>query len=230
MKKKKKSKSIFRERLYVQGKRDEASGLLISGRVFLPEKEIKNRRFLWYLADYGLLLMILSGLFWIVTTGFSMQITLWLYPCLFLECAGFLCLFQNKWSRKFWPGASMLVFLIYAVILYLRQREFLNGMYHFYYQVLTAMNQAYDGEIQIPQFSQNIKELSLFLILIAVPVVLWLIFSLYERGSLLLASLLFFPLFSLLFLCGANANPPALFLVFFGVLGMIASSRTKRSI
>ena len=212
----------------VQTHRDEPSGLSVSDRFFQPVGAPKRHPLLWAAVDILLLLCLAGGLSMLFTSGFSVGVSLWFYPGVFLLCVGITLLFRSEWFARHRLVLWISVLLMYLLALFLCQDAFLRGMGQFGNRMVDTLNQTYNGEPEAAPAAAGADAAEIFLLLAAIPVMVWLAVSLFQKNSLLMAGLLLFPLLALLVLCGAARNTAALCLVMLGIVLSMAFSMPKR--
>ena len=218
----------YRAILSVQKRRDEPSGLSVSDRFFQPESVPKPHRLLWFAADALLLSCLMTGLLMLYASGFSVPTSLWFYPAVFLLCVGVTALFRNPWCRQHRLAIGTAVLLVYLLLLFLCQDTFFGGMQQFGDLAADTLSWTYHAEQDVPASAAGGSAAEIFLILAAVPAMLWFGASLFQKNSLLMSCLLLFPLLVLPVLCGAAKNTVALFLVLLGAVLCMAFARPKR--
>lgn len=164
----------------------------------------------------------------LATTGFSVPVSLWFYPAVFLLCVGVTALFHSSWCLRHKLPMGTAILILYLLLLFLGQESFFSGLRQFGNLVADTLKRTYSGERNAPEAAVGDGAAEIFWILAAIPAMLWLGLSLFWKNSLLMAELLLFPMLSLLVLCGAANHTAALFLVLLGILLSLAFSKPKR--
>ncbi len=164
----------------------------------------------------------------LATTGFSVPVSLWFYPAVFLLCLGVTALFHSPWCLRHKLPMGMAILLLYLLLLFLCQEPFFGGLRQFGDLVAETLKRTYYGEQNAPAAVVGNGAAEIFLILAAIPAMLWFGVSLFQKNSLLRSDLLLFPVLSLLVLCGAANHTAALFLVLLGIVLSMAFSKPKR--
>ena len=221
------SKSTYRAILSVQTRRDEPTGLYVSDRFFQPESTPKPRGLLWFAADALLLACLAGGLLLLFVSGFSVPVSLWFFPAVLLLCILITGFFRGQWHPRRRAAAWIGVLLLYLLLLFLCQDAFFQGADQFGSLLADTLTRTY-GAQQGPPGALGGERAEVFLLFAAIPAILWLGAALFRKNSLLMASLLLFPLLVLLSLCGAANNTAALFLVLLGFVLCIAYTKPKR--
>ena len=181
-----------------------------------------------FLAELFVLVLLCMGLFLFITGGFAITVTLWLYPVIILFCTAAVALFESHLKVRQAQAAAIIILLAAAVILFAIQTPLQSGALRFYTQVRAAMNNAYSGSFTLDYASGDMADVCVFLAAVSLPIVFWLAFSMIKKSSLILGSLLLFPVIAFTILSGANISVPAMFLIFFGIIGYAASARSVK--
>ena len=211
----------------IQKSRDEPSGLFISDRFFQPEKEHNPHHLLWFLADVFLLSCLMGGLMVLFFAGFSVPVSLWVFPGLLFLCIGTTALFHSSWCLRHRLATGITLLILYLFLLFLCQDAFFTGVRQFAALAGETLNRTYNGEQDLAAAAGG-DEAGIFLMLASIPVMLWLGVSLFQKNSFLMAGLLLFPLLALLALCGAADHVTALFLMLLGIVLCRAFTGPKR--
>ncbi|MGM9605543.1 MAG: transglutaminase family protein [Faecousia sp.] len=222
------SKSTYRAILSVQKCRDEPSGLYVSDRFFQPEKAPKPHGLTWLAADVLLLACLAGGLLLLAVSGFSVPVSTWFFPAAFLACGAAAALFRCQWSTRCQLVTGLAVLLGYLLLLFLCQDIFFEGARQLGGLIVDTLNRTYRPEQELASAVTDTDAAEIFLLLAALPAMIWFAAALFQKNSLLMTNLLLFPLLVFLALCGAAKNTAALFLVLLGIVLCMAFSRPKR--
>ena len=197
----------------------------MSDRFFKPEGKTASRRLCWVLADGLLLACLVPGLALSYASGFAVPFPWYDNLILLVGCFGAALLCQSPWVRKHTAVCALGALMLYLLALFLCQNAFFEGMGQFGALVVSTLNRTGSGGEGLAVSGGTAD---VFLLLCAVPVLLWLAVSLLMKQSLLTANLLLVPLLAFLALCGGATNGPALFLLLLGIVLSAAYTRPRR--
>ena len=182
----------------------------------------------WFFVALGQLLLVSEGLALAVVTGFSLPVSPLLYGgiALFsLATAAFFAVEKlNGYRRYILIG----VVALYGVAVFLTQDRLIVGAGEFYNALLANINAKYEGTIALLTLRGEGGALTLFLAEIFLPLTLWLGAIIIYRADALQLNLLLLPVTASLLLAGGTMSPAALFCLLFGVISLLAASRSVR--
>ena len=188
---------------------------------------LRNSSWLWgFCAKFVQMLLLSHGLCLFFVTGFSLDVNdLLLYGGISLLCMLFTVFFYNNWlTGARIPGALALTLATTVTVLF-TQADFLSGFSQLGRAVLVQMNERYNGDYMIPLVVSDPKALSIFFLLIFVPITACLgAFTVY-RCDAMVVSFLLLPLLGLGLLVSAT---PAYISPVFLVLGFLSVSASGR--
>lgn len=172
------------------------------------------------------LALLTLGLCQSIVGGLSLKAEpLLLYGGLLLMCVFFTAFFYEDWitgARA--AGAAAIVLVTSAAVLFLQQ-AFLSGFSQLGCAVLERMNSCYHGDYMIPVVPASETNLSLFLLLVFVPITAFLGGFVVYSPDVLLVWILVFPLMALLLLAGATPSLLAMGSIVTGTVSILASAR-----
>lgn len=214
--------------MLVQRQRDEASGLLVSDRYFLPQGEQKGHPIRWSLMNALVLGCLVLGLFRLLITGFVIPVADWFYPAAAGVCllAAILC--QSQWAGAHWAVVAIPLFLVYAGVLFFYQTEFLTGMAQLVNLGVSQLNAVYTGSLERIFAAVGTEQIQFFLIFITPILVLWLAVAVLRKGMPLLMEMLVFPAVAALMLFQAGGDRWGQAMLLSGVVLSLAYCRVKR--
>ena len=217
--------------MYLQGNRDERSGLKFVERVFVSQSEYRRHSIRWLLVDVLIQMLVVSGTFYYVVTGFSIPVTVWFFPILCLCTLVFTGVSGSTFSKKKKWFLSGALFFLFLGFLYLTQEEFLEGAGAFYYQIRNTVSLTYSSN-PAEQQAQAVRiaalPVSCFMGVVGALGALWICYSIIVKESFLMAMVLLLPVIVLTAVCGGAKNVIAMFMILFGILLCFISTRTVR--
>lgn len=202
------------------------SNITLVRRELVPEIEGRRHTLLDFAIKYLQLFLLVLGLCLFVVMGFSLKNQGWLlYGGLALICLLFTAFFYDNWlTGARVPGAMALTLVTTVAVLFLQQ-HLISGFAQLGAAVLEQMNTRYEGDYMIPLVTEDPRSVSIFFLLIFVPLTAYLGGVVVYRTDIMLVSLLIFPLVALLLLLSAAPGGMAMFCILLGILSVIASDR-----
>ena len=174
----------------------------------------------------GQLLLLVLGLCLFVVTGFSLAVKPGLlYGGLVLICVVFTVFYYDNWltgARA--AGAAALVLATTVTVLF-QQNAFLSGFAQLCGAVLEQMNTRYGGDYMLPLITEAPGDVSVFLLLIFVPLTAYLGAFVVKNTDGMLVGLLIFPLVAILLVLSAEPSSLAAVCILLGMLSVGASGR-----
>ena len=222
------SKSTYRAILGVEKERDELSGLYIRDRYFDPDKKEKGNEFLWYILDFFTMSLVLTGLFLLVTSGFSLSAGAMSFLILQLIVLGTLVIFRNEWSNSHRFAVGLFLLITYFVVVFILQERIQSGAGQLLNHIIDTLNNSYKGELEMKGMFAAADDSVLVLLVVMAPIAFFLAASLFWINERLLSFVVVFPILILAGLCGAAKNTFALFTILIGMLLCITYTGTKR--
>ena len=210
-----------------RGKKKPAeSNILLVRRELIPRGEGRSHWVLGFAVKFLQLLFLVMGLCMFVVTGFSLPVSPWLlYGGLALICLIFTAFFYDNWLTGARVPGAMAMILVTTVIVLFQQQAFVSGFAQLGCAVLEQMNARYDGDYMIPLVTEVPKNVSIFFLLIFVPLTAYLSSFVVYNTDMMLVGLLIFPLVALLLLLSAEPSATAMVFLLLGILSVIASDR-----
>lgn len=212
----------------MQRQRDEASGLLVSDRYFLPQGEKKAHPIRWSLMNTLVLGCLVLGIFRLLITGFGIPVSDWFFPAAAGICLLAAVLCQSQWAGDHWGVLAVPLFLIYASVLFVYQTEFLTGMAQLVNLSVYQLNAVYSGSLERIYAAVGINQIQVFLIFITPILVLWLSIAVLRKGIPLMMEMLVFPAAAALLLFQAGNDRLGQGMLLVGVVLSLAYCRVKR--
>lgn len=205
------------------------SGISMTGRELIPRGEVFPHPIFWFLAALGQLLLAAWGLSSAAVSGLSLNINFWiLYPGIFTLCLAATLFFFGERLNGYRLYIMMGLILIYAVILFFTQGQFLTGAMQVGNAVLRCMNQHYQSNLDIAAVGGNSVTLTIFLLEISAFAVFCLGGAIVYRPDSLWITWLLFPVVALILLAGGSPSVLSLFLLLFSVISVLVSARSVR--
>lgn len=204
-------------------------GLRITGRELIPRNAAAARPFFWFLTAWGQLLLLAGGFCGALVTGFSLPAKVGLlYPGLLLLCLAAALFFFGERLNGYRIYGGMAGILCYAVLLFFTQEQFLSGARQMGNAVLACMNSRYGSNFFMSAVGNDSSALTVFLLEIFAAAVFWMAAAAVYRPDIVWIALLLFPSMTILFLTGGSPSALSLFFLLFGILSVLASSRSVR--
>lgn len=201
----------------------------MTGRELIQQGEMSSHPIFWFLTALGQLLLAAWGLCGAAVSGFSLNIDFWiLYPGILILCAAATLFFFGERLNGFRIYIMMGLILVYAVILFLTQRQFLTGALQLGNAVLRCMNQHYQSNLDIAAVGGDSGTLTIFLIEVSAFAVFCLGAAIVYRPDGLWITWLLFPVIALILLAGGSPSVLSLFLLLFGIISVLVSARSVR--
>lgn len=204
-------------------------GIKMTARELIPLGETSPRPVFWFLTALGQLLLVSWGLCSAVVSGFSLNVEFGaLYPGVLALCliaALFFCGERLNGCRIY---IMMGFIVIYAVILFFTQRQFLTGAMQLGNAVLRCMNKRYESNLDIMSVGGDLGTLTIFLLEVFAFVVFCLGGAIVYRPDAIWITWLLFPVIALVLLAGGSPSVLSLFLLLFGILSVLAAARSVR--
>ena len=171
-------------------------------------------------------MFLVVGMCMFLVSGFSLAVEpLLLYGGLTAICLIFTVFYYDTWlTGARGIGALALTLVTTLAVLFLQQ-PFLSGFGQLGAAVLAQMNTAYNGDYMIPMVTEIPGDVSVFLLLVFVPITAYLGAFVVKSTDTLLVGLLVFPLLALLLLLSAAPSALSLVLLLLGILAVAASDR-----
>ena len=172
------------------------------------------------------MLLLSHGLCLFFVTGFSLEINaLLLYGGVSLLCLLFTAFFYDNWlTGARIPGAMALTLAATVAVLF-SQPSLISGFSQFGCAILTQMNELYSGDYMIPLVTSDPKALSIFFLLIFIPITAFLGGFTVFQSDALMVSLLLLPLLGLGLLVSAAPDFISPVFLVLGILCVTASGR-----
>lgn len=172
------------------------------------------------------LVLLVMGLCLLLVSGFSLCVDpLLLYGGLALMCVIFTVFYYDNWlTGARGSGAAALILATTVTVLF-QQQSFLSGFSQLGCAVLDQMNQRYGGDYMIPLVTEVPRDVSIFLLLVFVPLTAYLGAFVVKNTDMMLVGLLVFPSIAVLLLLGASASWPSVACILLGILSVSASDR-----
>lgn len=165
----------------------------------------------------------------IVITGFQLQVNyLILVPILFVFSFITYFTFNSKKLRRFKWIILFTLILSYGIIIFLTQDQLTHGFYRLMNGIVIAMNRKYESNLTIFTNSGNVLSLTIFILEVMMPIILWLSFAKSQKNEFLLNMIIFFPLLAVLYLAGIDPSLIAVFVFIISFILLIVSSRLKQ--
>ena len=172
------------------------------------------------------LLFLVVGLSMFLVSGFSLEVNpLLLYGGLTAICLVFTVFYYDTWLTGARGIGALALTLVTTLSVLFLQQPFLSGFGQLGAAVLAQMNTAYNGDYMIPMVTSIPGDVSVFLLLVFVPITAYLGAFVVQNTDTQLVGLLIFPLLALLLLLSAAPSGLSLVLLLLGILAVAASDR-----
>ena len=172
------------------------------------------------------MLLLSLGLCLFFVTGFSLQVKgLLLYGAISLLCLLFTVFFYDNWlTGARLPGAFALTLAAIFAVLF-SQPSLISGLAQLGCAILTQMNTRYGGDYMIPLVNSDPRALSIFFIIVFVPIITFLGGFTVARSDTMVVSFLLLPLLGVGLLVGAAPAYVSPVFLLIGILSVSASGR-----
>lgn len=195
-------------------------------RELIPKGEGRSHWAVWFAITLAQLLSLAIGLCLFIVTGFSLPVEPWLlYGGLALICLIFAAFYYDNWLTGARGAGAAAMILATTVTVLFQQQAFLSGFAQLGVAVLEQMNSAYNGDYMIPLVTEAPRDVSVFLLIVFVPLTAYLgAFVVYNTDTMLVG-LLVFPVIALLLLLSAVPSSFSMICILLGILSVLASDR-----
>ena len=218
---KKRSKYCFAE--------SDTIGMQMLRRELTTAKVSKPRVGVWYIISLLQLLLLAGGMLSAFITGYDLPVHTWGIVLTVLIFSAASCWFFFEENLNGYRIYFLIGFIfIYAIVLFFIQDAFLSGAVRMGNAILMAMNRRYDSNLQLFSAAGTNGSVTVFILVVSFPLILWIAASVVYRADAILSAALVCPLLCFLFLTGETPSFISLFAVTFGVLGLLASARSVR--
>ena len=208
-----------------RGRRSPERNIRLVRRELIPGSSRSS--WLWgFCGKFAQMLLMTLGLCLFFVTGFSLEVNgLLLYGVIALLCLLFTVFFYDNWlTGARIPGAMALALAVTLAVLF-SQNQMLSGFSQLGGAILTRMHENYGGDYILPQTVADPQALSIFFLLIFVPITAGFgVFTVY-RSDAMVVSLLLLPLLGLGLLAGAAPAYISPIFLGLGILSVAASGR-----
>lgn len=189
--------------------------------------ESRGSSWLWgFCLKYAQMLLLSLGLCLFFVTGFSVSVNGWLlYGLMSLLCLLFTVFFYDNWlTGARLPGAFALILAAVFAVLF-SQPALISGLAQFGCAILTRMNARYGGDYMIPLVESNPGAMSVFFLIVFIPIIALLGGFTVARPDTMVVGFLLLPLLGLGLLLGASPAYISPVFVLIGILSVSASGR-----
>lgn len=207
----------------------EHMGLQLRGRDLIPLSKCSTHNGIWFALSFMQLLLLSGGIAAMWITGYSLAIN----PAIMVISILFLTIFWTWFfmedrKKKFYVYSAFIGILVYAFLLLLTQKWFLQGAMQTGNAIMRSMNYRYDSSLQLLTIGEDVLAGTMFLIEVFVLITFLLAWTTLHNANVYAMMFLLFPIISFFALTGLEPSTLAMFSVLFGILGVIASSKLVR--
>lgn len=195
-------------------------------RELIPRGDSKTNWVLWFSVTLLQMLLLAMGLCMFLVSGFSLNVNPWLlYGGIAAECVVFTVFFYDNWLTGARVAGAMALILATTVIVLFQQQAFLSGLGQICCAVLEQMNSSYNGDYMVPLVTEVPENVSIFLLLIFIPLTAYLGAFVVKSTDTMLVGLLILPVLALLMLLSAKPSYFSMMCILLGILSVLASDR-----
>lgn len=207
-------------------KRPAESNILLVRRELIPKGEGRTNWALWFSVTLMQMLLLELGLCLFLVSGFSLNAAPGLlYGGIVLECLIFTVFYYDNWLTGARVAGAAALTLATTVTVLFQQQAFVSGFSQLACAVLEQMNSTYNGDYMIPLVTEVPKNVSIFLLLIFVPITAYLGAFVVKSTDTMLVGIFVFPVVALLMLLSASPSTLSMVFLLLGILSVLASDR-----
>lgn len=195
-------------------------------RELLPQNAEKSGWFLSFSVCFLEMLLLTLGLALFLSSGFDLALDPWLlYGGVAALCLVFTVFYYHTWLDGARGIGAVALILATALAALFLQQSFLSGARQVGAAVLVHLKNAYHGDFMTPAVDPVPTDVSVFLLLVFVPVTAYLGAFAVRNTDTLLVNLLIFPVAMVLLLLSAAPSMVSMVLLCMGILAVAASDR-----
>lgn len=195
-------------------------------RELIPQSEGHTAWIWWFAVSLIRMIMPVMGLCLFAVSGFSLNADpALLYGGVALLCLIFTAFYYDNWLTGARIAGAAAFVLVTAVLVLFLQNSFVSGFKQVGYTILAQMNSSYNGDYMIPTVTNVPKDISIFFLLIFIPITAYIGAFVVYRTDSLMVGMLFFPILAVLMLMSAKPSYTSAVLILLGFLAVLAADR-----